>query len=353
MKRLTGIIAVLMLLNVLPGYSQTLPSFDNTIRAIRYNAVPGLYYSVDDYTQYAPFAVTLGLKAFGYESRSSWGRMFVSDAFSAAIMTAAVNGIKYTVGRPRPDGTSYNSFPSGHTATSFMLATMMHKEYGWKSPWFSFGAYAVAAGTGISRIINDRHYATDVIAGAIIGTAATHLGYFIADKIFRDKYINPSYEAMRPYIDPGKKYYELGLYFGYRFLFGEDIIGGGGIAGIQANIPVVPGAGICTRIGTGSIPSGFYSEPSASSHNLYNFMAGGYWSIPFLRIMEFEAKAYIGGAVSEHASGFDFAAEAHVGILSGQNFMIKAFAGYEAIPQPGRKLFSHTAIVGGSCSFAW
>ena len=40
-------------------------------------------------------------------------------------------------------------------------------------------------------------------------------------------------------------------------------------------------------------------------------------------------------------------------ILSGQNFKIKAFAGYEAIPQPGRKLFSHTAIVGGACTFAW
>ena len=69
----------------------------------------------------------VGMKACGYESRSSWGRMLVSDAFSAAIMAGAVNGIKYSVGRLRPDGSRYNSFPSGHTATAFMTASMLHK----------------------------------------------------------------------------------------------------------------------------------------------------------------------------------------------------------------------------------
>lgn len=56
--------------------------------------------------------------------------MLVSDAFSATLLAAAVNGIKYTAKVPRPDGSSRNSFPSGHTAVAFMGATILHKEYG-------------------------------------------------------------------------------------------------------------------------------------------------------------------------------------------------------------------------------
>ena len=72
----------------------------------------------------------LGLKACGVESRSSWGRMLTSDAFSAALMAIAVNSLKFSCNVMRPDGSTRNSFPSGHTATAFMTATMLHKEYG-------------------------------------------------------------------------------------------------------------------------------------------------------------------------------------------------------------------------------
>ena len=88
------------------------------------------HHEYDDYLQYAPVALTVGLKAAGYESRSSWGRMLTSDALSVAVMTAGVNGIKYSIKRMRPDGSRRNSFPSGHTATAFMSAAMLHKEYG-------------------------------------------------------------------------------------------------------------------------------------------------------------------------------------------------------------------------------
>ena len=133
------------------------PSIDTDLWQLRNTAIPDFRYHYDDYLQYAPAAVMVGMKACGYKSRSSWGRMLVSDAFSAAIMAGAVNGIKYSVGRLRPDGSRYNSFPSGHTATAFMTASMLHKEYGWRSPWFSIGGYTAAAVTGVSRICNNRH----------------------------------------------------------------------------------------------------------------------------------------------------------------------------------------------------
>ena len=64
---------------------------------------------------------------------------------------------------------------------------MMHKEYGDRSPWYSISAFTVATATGISRILNNRHWLSDVLAGAGIGILSTELGYYLADLIFKDK----------------------------------------------------------------------------------------------------------------------------------------------------------------------
>lgn len=160
---------------------------DHHFRSLRNDYMPRFHNELDNYTQYLPAAVMLGMKLGGVKGRSSWLRMLVSDAFSLAAMTLATNGIKYTVKERRPDGTAKNSFPSGHTATAFMTASMLAHEYGHISPWISCAAYTVAAGTGIMRIANNRHWAGDVLAGAGIGVLSTELGYWVTDLIFKDK----------------------------------------------------------------------------------------------------------------------------------------------------------------------
>ena len=110
------------------------PNFtiDTDIYELRFATMPNFHYIYDDLTQYAPAALTVGLKAFGYEGRTKWGGMLVSDAFSVGIMAATVKGVKYIVNRQRPIGSPDgmdHSFPSGHTATSFMTATILYKEY--------------------------------------------------------------------------------------------------------------------------------------------------------------------------------------------------------------------------------
>ena len=163
-------------------------SNDDHFRSLRNAYIPIFRNHYDDYLQYVPLVATFGLKAAGVEGRSSWGRMLVSDAFSATLLAAAVNGIKYTAKVPRPDGSSRNSFPSGHTAVAFMGATILHKEYGLtRSPWYSVGGYAVATATAVSRMLNNRHWMSDVLAGAGIGILSTEVGYFLADLIFKDK----------------------------------------------------------------------------------------------------------------------------------------------------------------------
>lgn len=143
---------------------------------------------IDDYTQYFGPAMTIGLKLGGYEGRSSWPRLLVSAGLSYATMALLVNTIKYTSSEMRPDGSTRNSWPSGHTATSFVGATILHKEYGLtRSPWFSVLGYGVATATGIMRVLNNRHWVSDVLSGAGIGILSTELGYALGNLIFKGR----------------------------------------------------------------------------------------------------------------------------------------------------------------------
>lgn len=160
---------------------------DKNFRSLRTDYLPHYKHTADDYLQYSPAVVMVGLKAAGVRSRSSWGRMLVSDAFSVALMAAVTNGMKEGLHVLRPDGSNRRSFPSGHTATAFMTATMLTKEYGYKSKWVGFGSYAMASSVGLMRMANNRHWLSDVMIGAGVGVMATELGYFLADLIFKDK----------------------------------------------------------------------------------------------------------------------------------------------------------------------
>ena len=71
-------------------------SADDRFRDMRNNYLPRVRFHTDDYLQYAPAALMLGLKAAGLPGRSSWGRMLVSDAFSTGIMAITINSLKYT-----------------------------------------------------------------------------------------------------------------------------------------------------------------------------------------------------------------------------------------------------------------
>ncbi len=191
---------------------------DDHFRQLRNNYMPSFSKHYDDYTQYLPAAVMLGLKLAGVQGRSSWQRMLVSDAFSMAIMGSIVLTLKNATHVERPDGSNKHSFPSGHTAMAFMTATMLSKEYGDRSAWYSIGAYSMAATTGLTRMANNKHWLSDVLAGAGFGILSTELGYFFADLIFKDKGITHFSGSNEDF------YHEKPSYFGVRL--GLDIIPG-------------------------------------------------------------------------------------------------------------------------------
>lgn len=143
--------------------------------------------TVDDYMQLVPAVATLALGWCGLKPKHTMGKRLVIMAMATAIMGTTVTGMKYAWGELRPDGTTRNSFPSGHTATAFMGAEMLRIEYGHHSPWIAVAGYTVATGVGFFRVYNNRHWVNDIIAGAGIGMLSTRLAYWLYPKIFGKK----------------------------------------------------------------------------------------------------------------------------------------------------------------------
>lgn len=335
-------------------------SFDQDLYMLRHNVAPSFHHSYDDYIQYAPGVVLLGLKVCGYHGENEWGRMLAADAISVATMAALVKGLKYTVKRARPDGSSCNSFPSGHSAAAFMAASLLHLEYRSRSPWFGIGAYALAALTGVSRVLNNKHWMTDVLAGAAIGVGSAHLGYFITDKIFKDKCIRSGYEAPEYFYDPKLKHYEVEMLMGRRFVLGssdmkyEGILPKrGSVVGLQAHVPVIPNVGICMRGTAGNLVYESPLERNDRSSSVYSLNAGGYWSIHFAKVLEFQTRVLIGWARMDGTGGFDVGAGLSLNLITGNNFKIKVIGESDSVLFPDGKKAMNSLLAGFSAGIYW
>jgi membrane-associated phospholipid phosphatase len=79
------------------------------------------------------------------------------------------NTLKHLAGRTRPDGGDRLSFPSGHASTAFTWAAVTQAHYGWKA---GAPSYLAATAIALSRVSNDRHHLSDVVAGATLGIIA-------------------------------------------------------------------------------------------------------------------------------------------------------------------------------------
>ena len=97
------------------------------------------------------------------------------DLAQAQIVNGVLTqGLKFTVDRTRPNG-SRHSFPSGHTSATLATAAVIQQHYGWKlaTPFYAVGMYV-----GVSRMVNRKHFASDVIFGAAVGLASGRAASF-------------------------------------------------------------------------------------------------------------------------------------------------------------------------------
>jgi membrane-associated phospholipid phosphatase len=106
----------------------------------------------------------------------------VNTAAALLVAEAGTRGLKFAVGRARPDtpgsdgdefrlltrNGEWSSFPSGHATTAFAMAAAVdhHTHDGWTTAL----AYGAATAVGWARVRENRHWTSDVVAGALVGS---------------------------------------------------------------------------------------------------------------------------------------------------------------------------------------
>lgn len=113
----------------------------------------------------------LPLSALGVSIAKGDTKGMVQLVKSFAVQTSITVILKRSIDRTRPNGGRY-SFPSGHTAVSFMSSTYIWKRYGWE---LGLPSTILAGFVGYSRygIDDPVHYFSDVVAGCIIGVGTS------------------------------------------------------------------------------------------------------------------------------------------------------------------------------------
>lgn len=150
------------------------------VREERNERLGGFHTKVDDYLQFAPLATGYSMLALSGKGNAwHYTRQIMLTEF---ILGVTVTGVKTWTKVLRPDGNSKNSFPSGHTAQAFASATLFADYFAEDNPWLKAAAYLTATSVGVLRVMNNRHWVPDVVAGAGIGILSAKLSAFVFEK---------------------------------------------------------------------------------------------------------------------------------------------------------------------------
>ena len=135
----------------------------------------------EPFGQSASFAVLAGFAARGYWGDDPRALRTAQEGLEVSLLGAglAAPSLKFVAGRPRPNAAAFgadpqffnhqSSFPSGHTAQAFGVATVIAENYGADHAWVPWVAYGTAGMVGWQRVYSRHHNPTDVVAGAAIG----------------------------------------------------------------------------------------------------------------------------------------------------------------------------------------
>lgn len=138
------------------------------------------HYEVLRYLPLVPPVLAVGLGLTGVRAEHGFFDRAVETGLAYLFVGGSALVMKKVINAPRPDGTNDESFPSGHTCFSFTGAELVRMEYGWG---WGAGAYAVATAVAVMRLYNDRHWLSDVLAGAGLGILSAHVGGWLLEPV--------------------------------------------------------------------------------------------------------------------------------------------------------------------------
>jgi membrane-associated phospholipid phosphatase len=174
---------------------------EKTFKIVIFLLFSFLSLNAKSFSQTAGDVLALGIPLSGYVAS-----LYLDDkdaqiqfykSYGSTMATTMV--LKYSIDKTRPDGDGDDSFPSGHSSSAFSGASFIHIRYGFK---YAIIPYIAAAYTAYTSVDSDRHYTSDVVAGAAIGIA------------FSWFFVTPNQKYMlTPIIDKDIK----GVAFNYKF----------------------------------------------------------------------------------------------------------------------------------------
>lgn len=131
----------------------------------------------------------LGLFSLWLTSNSFWKEWAVVQFASISLLAAMVLAIKFRVRRRRPEGewgriyrfTDPHSFPSGHAARAFLIATLAT---GLGPAWLASALWIWAPLVSLARVAMGVHYLSDIVAGALLGILVALIGLQVYMPLF-------------------------------------------------------------------------------------------------------------------------------------------------------------------------
>ncbi len=134
-------------------------------------------FKIDNYIQYAPIEEMYLADLFNVKAKNHWFDQTKYLLISNLITSSITEAIKHITQKTRPNGGLY-SFPSGHTTFAFTNATVLYNEYSQTAPVLAYSGYLLSTATGAFRMINNKHWLSDVLVGAGIGLIVTNWVYY-------------------------------------------------------------------------------------------------------------------------------------------------------------------------------
>lgn len=131
---------------------------------------------IDDYLIYTPYVGLVALNLAKIPCENDFINTSLIILKAEIINLSLTFGLKHLTDIERPNGAKL-AWPSGHTSEAFLAATIVNREYRDRSPWYGRVAYGIAGTVGLFRMLNNKHWLSDVVAGAGIGILSANLTY--------------------------------------------------------------------------------------------------------------------------------------------------------------------------------